>query len=161
MGPQPPTVCQYPYPSLLLQPDGATRLAAIWDRKKGRDFARCTTGKPSDFRPISLCTFLYKVCANILAARLEPVLHKLISWEQAASLCVGEGDRFRITSCLPRRLITRYWLQDPEASKGRRHSTSCTGLSSAELCILSAFLRDGFPGFLFPSPPLRSSSMAP
>lgn len=35
-----------------------------------------------DFRPISLCTFIYKICAKILSRRLRPLLPKLIGPEQ-------------------------------------------------------------------------------
>lgn len=38
--------------------------------------------KASEFRPKSVCTL--KICAKILAARIDKVLPKVISWEQGA-----------------------------------------------------------------------------
>ncbi|KAK8915996.1 hypothetical protein KSP39_PZI022362 [Platanthera zijinensis] len=39
---------------------------------------------PEHYRPISLCSTMYKVVAKIIANRMKPVLQKLISEEQAA-----------------------------------------------------------------------------
>ncbi|PKU74895.1 Putative ribonuclease H protein [Dendrobium catenatum] len=41
---------------------------------------------PSSFRPISLCTSIYKIAAKMILKRLLIVIHKLISVEQAAFL---------------------------------------------------------------------------
>lgn len=40
------------------------------------------TSSISDFRPISLCTSLYKICTKVLSRRLQYLLPKLISPEQ-------------------------------------------------------------------------------
>ena len=42
------------------------------------------TTVPGYFRPISLCTILYKVCAKVLIRWLQPVILQLISQEQRA-----------------------------------------------------------------------------
>ena len=40
--------------------------------------------KVNQFRPISLCNTIYKIISKILAARLKPLLHKVISpWQSA------------------------------------------------------------------------------
>lgn len=36
----------------------------------------------NDFRPISLYNIIYKIVAKILAARLKPIIHSLVSDEQ-------------------------------------------------------------------------------
>jgi len=36
----------------------------------------------SDFHPISLCNYLYKIIANIIAIRIKPLLSRVISLEQ-------------------------------------------------------------------------------
>jgi hypothetical protein len=42
------------------------------------------TAKVNQFRPISLCNTIYKIISKILAARLKPLLHKVISpWQSA------------------------------------------------------------------------------
>lgn len=45
------------------------------------------TESAGEFRPISLCTFLYKIAAKVMATRqtrLEKVLPSIIGWEQGA-----------------------------------------------------------------------------
>lgn len=37
-----------------------------------------------DYRPISLCSFLYKICAKMLANRMARMLPSIIGWEQGA-----------------------------------------------------------------------------
>jgi hypothetical protein len=46
--------------------------------------------KVTQFRPISLANFIYKVISKILANRLKPLLHKIISPNQSVFL----KDRF-------------------------------------------------------------------
>lgn len=49
----------------------------------------------SEFRPISLCNFNYKIITKFMANRLKPWLHLIIFPEQSALLAI---DRYKITS---------------------------------------------------------------
>lgn len=39
--------------------------------------------EPSHYRPISLCTSIYRICAKIITNRMKPILSGIISPEQA------------------------------------------------------------------------------
>ncbi|KAK8936556.1 putative ribonuclease H protein [Platanthera zijinensis] len=82
---------------------------------------------PDHFRPISLCSTIYKVTAKILANRMKPLLKKLISEEQAAFV--------------PGRLMTDNCLLAQELIHRLHTTESSTGYMAIKIDLEKAFDR--------------------
>src|SRR5690606_31748712 len=74
-----------------------------------------TTRKVVEYRPIALCNVYYKIISKLLALRLKPVLHDIVSENQSAF--VPE----RATS--DNVLITHEMLHFLKTSKAEKNST--------------------------------------
>ncbi|KAG5563042.1 hypothetical protein RHGRI_005701 [Rhododendron griersonianum] len=88
---------------------------------------KCPT-KPSQFRPISLCTVSYKIITKILANRLKPILPLIISENQSAFI---EGRQISDSILIAHELM--------HSLKNRRHGK--TGWVALKLDMAKAFDR--------------------